>query len=84
MFSLIGTIIIGGIAGLIAGTIRQGHGYGIFWSIVIGIIGGGVGTFIFNILGYNPSDSNLIGSIIVSVIGSLVLLAIVNMVTKSA
>jgi uncharacterized membrane protein YeaQ/YmgE (transglycosylase-associated protein family) len=76
--SLISTIIIGGIAGLIAGIIRQGRGYGIFWSIIIGIFGGGVGSIIFNLLGFNPSDTNLIGTIIVSVIGSLIVLAIIN------
>ncbi len=71
MFSLIGTIIFGAIAGLIAGLIRKGHGYGIWWNIVIGVIGGSIGSAIFNILGFNPSDSNWVANLVVSVVGSL-------------
>ncbi len=82
MFSLIGTIIFGGIAGLIAGIIRKGKGYGILWNVIIGIVGGGVGNFIFSLLGFNTSDSNWVASLVVSVIGSLVLLVLVNMLGR--
>lgn len=79
MYSLFVTIIVGGIAGLIAGTIRKGSGYGVLWNIVIGIIGGAIGTIIFSLLGYDTSDTNWIGNLIVSVIGSLVLLVFASM-----
>jgi uncharacterized membrane protein YeaQ/YmgE (transglycosylase-associated protein family) len=78
MFSIIGTIIFGGIAGLIAGLIRKGKGYGIFWNIIIGIAGGAIGSFLFGIFGFNTSDSNWIANIIVSTVGALVLLTIIN------
>jgi uncharacterized membrane protein YeaQ/YmgE (transglycosylase-associated protein family) len=78
MFSLIGSIILGGIAGLIAGNIRKGGGYGLIWNVVVGIIGGGVGSYIFNLLGLNPSDNNILGNLLVSVVGALILLFILN------
>ena len=82
MFSLIGTIIFGGIAGLIAGMIRKGKGYGILWNIIIGIIGGGIGHFVFNALGFNTAGANWVASLIVSVIGSLILLVILNVLGR--
>ena len=82
MFSLIGTIIFGGIAGLIAGMIRKGRGYGILWNIIIGIVGGVIGYFFFGVLGFNTADTNWIASLIVSVIGSLVLLVILNVLGR--
>jgi uncharacterized membrane protein YeaQ/YmgE (transglycosylase-associated protein family) len=78
MFSLIGSIILGGIAGLIAGNIRKGGGYGLIWNVVVGIIGGGIGSYIFSLLGLNPSDSNILGNLLVSVVGALILLFILN------
>jgi uncharacterized membrane protein YeaQ/YmgE (transglycosylase-associated protein family) len=78
MYTIIGTIIVGAIAGLIAGLLRRGTGFGVFWSMVIGVVGGGIGSVIFSLFGMNRADSNLYGNIFVSVIGSLVLLSIIN------
>ena len=45
------SIIIGGIAGWIAGNLMKGGGYGIFKNILLGIVGGFVGGWLFNQLG---------------------------------
>jgi uncharacterized membrane protein YeaQ/YmgE (transglycosylase-associated protein family) len=82
MFSIIGAIILGGLAGLIAGNIRKGEGYGLLPNVVIGIVGGGIGSYIFNMMGLNPSESNIIGSLVVSVLGSLLLLTLINLLGK--
>ena len=74
---LIGAIIIGGIAGWLAGMIMKGKGQGILMNIVIGIVGGFIGGFLFGLLGMG-GDTNLIGSLVVATVGAVILLWIVN------
>jgi uncharacterized membrane protein YeaQ/YmgE (transglycosylase-associated protein family) len=70
--SLLISLFIGGLAGLLAGMIRKGHGFGFFGNIVIGLVGGFVGNFVFSLFGIQ--DTNFIGSILVSTIGAVILL----------
>lgn len=65
-------IIIGALSGLIAGKIMRGQGFGLIVNLIIGIVGGVLGGLIFGLFGL--SANNLIGSLITSVIGSIVLL----------
>lgn len=74
---LIGAIIIGGIAGWLAGVIMKGKGQGILMNIVIGIIGGFIGGFLFGLMGMG-GETNVIGSLAVATIGAVILLWIVN------
>lgn len=80
--SIIISLIIGGIAGLLAGMIRKGSGFGLVGNIVIGLFGGFIGNIIFGLLGIN--DTNFIGSIFVSTIGAVVLLFILGIFQKGA
>lgn len=73
-------LIIGGVAGWLAGLIMKGSGFGVLGNIVVGIVGGIIGGFLFGLLGLGAN--NLIGSIITAVIGAVVLLAIVNAVRR--
>lgn len=72
-------LLLGGIAGWLAGLIRRGEGFGIIGNIVIGIIGGLVGSLVFGLFGLE--GTNIIGSLIVSTIGAIILLAILNFFT---
>lgn len=74
---LIYSLIIGGIAGLLAGVIRKGSGFGFFGNIVVGIIGGFVGNFLADLVGLR-GDANLLGQILTSTVGAIVLLSILN------
>ena len=47
---LIGFLIMGAIVGWLAGKIMSGHGYGIIWDVVLGIVGSFLGGFIFSVL----------------------------------
>lgn len=80
MTNILIALIIGGIAGWLAGLIRRGHGFGIVTNIILGIIGGVVGGLIFSFLGIQ--DTNFIGSIAVSTIGAVIVLAIANALKK--
>ena len=63
--------------------IRKGSGYGFLTNILVGIIGGFVGNILAGLIGI--TDVNIIGQIVVSVVGALVLLGVLNMLgNKSA
>lgn len=71
-------ILIGAVAGWIAGQIMKGRGFGILGNIVIGIIGALVGGWLLGTLGIAVADG-LLGSIITSVIGAVVVLFIAGL-----
>src|SRR2546423_934251 len=76
----LGAIIVGGIAGAIAGRFVSGHGYGIILDVIVGIIGGVIGGLVVA----NPlyiTGSGYIFSFIVSLIGAVVLLWVLRLVT---
>ena len=68
-------IVIGLVAGWVASRIMRGQGYG------FGIIGGVLGGWLFSLLGFY-STGGIIGSLITSVIGAIVLLWFVGLVNR--
>ncbi|MDX1380076.1 MAG: GlsB/YeaQ/YmgE family stress response membrane protein [Xanthomonadales bacterium] len=74
-------IIIGGLAGWIAGMIMKGGGSGVVMNIVIGIVGAVIGGFVFGLLGI--AAGGVIGSLVTAIIGAVLLLWIVGMVRKA-
>ena len=79
----IGYIIIGALAGWIAGKIVKGGGSGILMNIVVGIVGAFIGGMIFSGGSINNSGLSLT-SFIVSLVGAIVLLAIVNLIRRGS
>ena len=77
-------LILGGIAGWLAGLIVRGSGLGIIGDIIVGIIGGFIGGFIVSLFGGTGVTGFNIWSLIVAVIGAVVLLLIVRLVTGGA
>src|SRR5256884_8056800 len=76
---LIGFLIMGAIVGWLAGKIMSGHGYGIIWDVVLGIVGSFLGGFIFSVLfGTQPTGLGI--SFIVALLGAVVLVGIVHMI----
>ena len=78
--SILGALIVGGIAGWLAGKLMKGGGFGLFGNIVVGIIGAVIGSFVFGLLGI--SASGLIGSIIMATVGAAILLFLVGQIKK--
>ncbi len=74
-------LIIGGVAGWLAGLIVRGGGYGIIGDIVVGIIGSVIFGWLFGYMGYGVG-SGVIGSIIASTIGAVILILILRLVTR--
>lgn len=69
---LIMTLIIGGVAGWLAGQLFKGRGFGVLINIVLGIVGAFVGNFVFHQLGI--SAHGLIGQLIAATAGALLIL----------
>lgn len=75
-------IIVGALAGWIAGLIMKGSGSGFFMNILIGIIGAFIGGFIMNLAGGIGITGFNVWSLLVSIVGAIVLLAIVGAVRR--
>ncbi len=78
---LIGLLILGAIVGWLAGKIMSGHGYGIIWDVILGIIGSFVGGLIFSLI-FGTQPTGLIISFIVALIGACVLVGIVHLIKR--
>ena len=74
MTGLIGSLIIGAIAGIIAKAIL-GERYSLILTIIIGCVGGFIGGMLFR----NTSDSNMFTQILVSAVGSVIFLLILGL-----
>ncbi len=70
-------VIIGAIAGWLAGQFMKGSGFGLLGDIVVGIIGAFLGGWLFSFSGVSLGGG-LIGALIVAFIGAVVLLLIVR------
>ena len=65
-------IITGLLAGFIAGKLTRGSGFGFLINLIVGVVGGFLGSLVFGLLGF--SASNWLGELIVSIVGALILL----------
>jgi uncharacterized membrane protein YeaQ/YmgE (transglycosylase-associated protein family) len=65
-------LLIGGLAGFLAGKIMRGHGFGVFGDILVGIFGAVIGGFLFGLL--NLASYGLLGSLVTATVGAIVLL----------
>jgi uncharacterized membrane protein YeaQ/YmgE (transglycosylase-associated protein family) len=74
LFSLLGVLIVGGIAGWLAGHFMRGRGYGVLKDILLGFVGGIVGGILFALAGIHWHG--ILGSIVTATIGAVVVLYI--------
>jgi uncharacterized membrane protein YeaQ/YmgE (transglycosylase-associated protein family) len=81
--SILGWIILGLLAGWLAGVLVKGSGYGVLGDIILGIIGALVGGFITSqLLGVDVNGLNL-QSLLVAVLGAIVVIFIARLVSGS-
>jgi uncharacterized membrane protein YeaQ/YmgE (transglycosylase-associated protein family) len=71
-------ILVGLIAGWLAGQVMRGGGYGVLVDIILGLVGGVVGGWVFGLLGIWPGGG-MIGSIVVAFVGAVVLVGITRL-----
>jgi uncharacterized membrane protein YeaQ/YmgE (transglycosylase-associated protein family) len=74
-------LIIGAIAGWLAGQVMKGGGFGLLGDIIVGVIGALIGGWLFGKLGIWPGGG-LLGSLIVAFIGACILLFLVRLIKR--
>lgn len=77
---IIAFLVIGALAGWIAGKLMKGRGFGLLGNIVIGIVGSVIGGFVFGLLGI--SAGGLVGSLVMATVGAALLLYIVSLLRR--
>ena len=75
---LIAQILIGILAGWLAGKIMRGRGFGVLGDLLLGIVGSLLGGLVFGLLGLHAYS--FIGSIVVATVGAMLLLYLVRQV----
>lgn len=78
--TLLWFVIIGAIAGWLAGQFMRGNGFGLLGDIIVGVIGAFLGSWLFGATGA-AIGNGLLGTLIVAFIGSVVLLFVVRLFT---
>jgi uncharacterized membrane protein YeaQ/YmgE (transglycosylase-associated protein family) len=78
---IIAWLIIGAVAGWLAGLIVRGGGYGIIGDIVVGIIGSVLFGWLFGASGMMVG-SGMIGSIVAAVIGAVILIFALRLISR--
>ncbi len=78
---LVWWIVVGLIAGFLAGLVMRGGGFGIVGDIVVGILGAIIGGFVAGLLGLGASG--FVGSIIIAFLGACLLIAALRAVSGS-
>jgi uncharacterized membrane protein YeaQ/YmgE (transglycosylase-associated protein family) len=73
-------LIIGALAGWIAGHVMRGGGFGLIGDILVGIVGAVVGGFLFGFFGLQAYG--LLGSLVTATVGAVVLLYLVKVLRK--
>jgi uncharacterized membrane protein YeaQ/YmgE (transglycosylase-associated protein family) len=79
--SLIIFLLIGAIAGWLAGQIMKGGGYGLVGDIIVGIIGAFIGGWLFGRLGI--AAGGISGMIIAATVGAIILIALLRMIKRA-
>ena len=81
--SLIIFLLVGAIAGWLAGTIVRGYGFGLVGNIVVGIVGAFLAGWLLPRLGVSLGLSGIVGAIIFAAIGAIVLLLLIGLIRRA-
>ena len=78
---LIWFLLVGLVAGWLAGKLMKGSGYGVIGDVVLGVVGSFVGGFLFRLVGISAYGT--IGTIVMATIGAMVLVALARALRKA-
>jgi uncharacterized membrane protein YeaQ/YmgE (transglycosylase-associated protein family) len=81
-YGIIVWLIIGALAGWLAGMLVKGGGFGLIGDIVVGIVGAFIGGWLAGVLGISIG-SGLVASIITAVIGAVILIVILRAIKRA-
>lgn len=80
--SILVIILVGAVAGWLAGLIVKGFGFGLLGNIVVGIVGAFVAGLIFPAIGLG-FGGGIVGSIIHATLGAVILLFLIKLVRRA-
>lgn len=80
--SLLVFLIVGAIAGWLAGLLVKGYGFGLLGNIVVGIVGAFIAGWLFPTLGISLG-SGIAASIIHATIGAVILLVLIRLIKRA-
>jgi uncharacterized membrane protein YeaQ/YmgE (transglycosylase-associated protein family) len=80
--SLLVILIVGLVAGWLAGQIMRGSGFGLIGDLIVGIIGAFIGTWLWGVLRLPPIGNFWISAIVISTVGALVLLFVLRLIRR--
>lgn len=75
-------LVIGAVAGWLAGTLVKGGGFGLIGDIVVGIVGAFIGGWLAGVLGISIGGG-LIASILTATAGAVILILILRMIKRA-
>ncbi|WP_313528864.1 GlsB/YeaQ/YmgE family stress response membrane protein [Shinella sp.] len=75
-------LLVGAIAGWLAGLIVSGFGYGLIGNIVVGIVGAFIAGFLFPRLGFSIGGG-ILAAIINATIGAVILLVLIKVIKRA-
>jgi uncharacterized membrane protein YeaQ/YmgE (transglycosylase-associated protein family) len=78
--SILAWIVIGAIAGWLAGILVKGYGFGVIGNIIVGILGAGIAGLLAPRLGLYTESTG--GNIVAALLGALILLFMVGLVRR--
>ena len=79
--NLILFLVIGGVAGFLAGQVWKGKGFGLIVNVLVGVAGSFIGGWVFGLLGIR-AGGGMLGSLVTATAGALILLAVLNALKK--
>jgi uncharacterized membrane protein YeaQ/YmgE (transglycosylase-associated protein family) len=79
--ALIVVLIIGAVAGWLAGVVMKGRGFGLLGDIVIGVVGAFLGSFLLGLLGI--AFYGLFGVLLTAFIGAVILLLLARLIKRA-
>ncbi|HEX9781847.1 MAG TPA: GlsB/YeaQ/YmgE family stress response membrane protein [Opitutaceae bacterium] len=76
-------LVLGGVAGWLAGQIMKGGGFGILGNVIIGVLGGVIGGALFEALGITIGGNRWVGPLVTATVGAVVLLFLIGLVRRT-
>ncbi|MDX5297732.1 MAG: GlsB/YeaQ/YmgE family stress response membrane protein [Gammaproteobacteria bacterium] len=80
MLSLMVFLLIGALAGWLAGLVMKGRGYGLWGNMGLGVVGAFVGGLLIRLLGL--ASQGTVGDLVTATLGAVVLIAVVRALRK--
>jgi uncharacterized membrane protein YeaQ/YmgE (transglycosylase-associated protein family) len=81
MMNIVWFLIIGALAGWLAGILTKGKGFGVLGNVIVGVVGAVIGGHIFHFVGVSVGGG-FVPSLVTALVGALVLLFLINLIRK--